>query len=50
MNLKEVYERIETLEDRTGSLSAQIDFATPEEVLAAMVASDTTESTGEATE
>ena len=49
-SLKEAYERIEALEDVTGSSSVQIDFATPEEVLAAMIASDTTESTGEATE
>lgn len=52
-SLKEAYERIEALEDGASSSSVQIDFATPEEVLAAMTASDTTsttESTGEATE
>ena len=43
-SLKEVYLRIEPLENNSGSSSsAQIDFATPEEVLTAMTAADIVE-------
>ena len=50
-NIDNLNTRIEALE--SNSSTVEIDFATPEEVLAAMIASDTTsttESTGEATE
>ena len=43
-SLKEVYLRIEALENSSGSSSsAQIDFATPEEVLTAMTTADIVE-------
>ena len=51
-SLKEAYLRIEALENSSGSSSsAQIDFATPEEVLTAMTTADIVEeSTEEVTE
>ena len=43
-SLKEAYLRIEALENNSGSSSsAQIDFATPEEVLTAMNTGDIVE-------